>query len=51
MKEYLKAICEYSHKKREYYDKMGNSDKRDTGDEERNKFFMDIHQDYILFYS
>ena len=41
MKEYLKTICEYSHKKREIYDKMG-TDKPSYNDKyEKERFFMD----------
>jgi hypothetical protein len=39
MKQYLKKICEYSHKKREEYDKIINSYKSDDNKGEREGFF------------
>ena len=42
MKEYLKTLCEYSHKKRELFDRMGNGNKDLNNDkEDRDKFFME----------
>ena len=42
MKEYLKTICEYSHKKRDIYDKFGPAQSDESNNkEERNRFFMD----------
>ena len=50
MKEYLKTICEYSHKKRNIYDKIGNQNRNDKDDnneymdkDDRDKFFVDNH--------
>ena len=43
MKEYLKTICEYSHKKRDLYDKMGNGNKCNNNKEEGDKYFSGIN--------
>ena len=43
MKEYLKTICEYSHKKRDIYDKMGNGNKFNNSKEEGDKYFLGIN--------
>ena len=41
MKEYLKTICEYSHKKREIFDKLGNGQNENNDKEERIRYFLD----------
>ena len=42
MKEYLKTICEFSHKKRNIYDKEGNIKINESTDKvEKDRFFLD----------
>jgi len=45
MKEYLKTICEYSHKKRDIFDKIGKPNKSENKEKE-DRFFVD-NSNYI----